>query len=198
MTADPLPGLKRALATPAAPSSDFDLDADAAPARPSMRPAAVLVAVHLRDERAEMILTRRAARLAHHAGQVAFPGGKIDPGDTGPEAAALREAGEEIGLPAGAVNVLGTMPAHLTVTGYHVTPVIGLVAGGFSPRPADGEVAEVFSVPFAHLADAANYTVEARRWRGRWRHYYTVPWGPYYIWGATARILHSLASGMAR
>jgi len=197
MTADPVPRLARALRAAGGPSSDFDLDARAAPRRASLRPAAVLVPVIAAGDGHGVILTRRAARLAHHPGQVAFPGGKIEPGDDGPEAAALREAAEEIGLPAGAVRILGAMPPHLTVTGYHVTPVVGAVAGTFTARPADGEVDEVFTVPFAHLADPANYSVEARRWRGRWRHYYTVPWGPYYIWGATARILHTLATGLA-
>jgi hypothetical protein len=93
--------------------------------------------------------------------------------------------------------VLGTLPPHETVTGFSVTPVLARVAAPFDPVPEPGEVAEVFAVPFGHLADLRNYTVQARRWRGQMRHYYTVPWGPYYIWGATARILRGLAERLA-
>ena len=198
MTADPAARLAAALAGDGAVSTDFDLDDGAAPAcAPAPRPAAVLLGVQPAPEGARMILTRRAARLARHPGQIAFPGGKIDAADADAEAAALREAGEEIALPAGAARVLGTLPAHLTGTGYHVTPVVALIAEGFVPAPCPGEVAEAFAPPLAHVADPARFTVEARHWRGRWRQYYVVPWGPYHIWGATARILHTLAMRLA-
>ena len=112
-------------------------------------------------------------------------------------AAALREAEEEIGLPRDQVEVLGCLPSHETVTNFMVTPVIGLIHGQFAPKPEAGEVAEVFAVPFSHVTDPANFKVEGRRWKGRRRHYFVVPYGPYYIWGATARILRSLADRMA-
>ncbi|MGB0609087.1 MAG: NUDIX hydrolase, partial [Paracoccaceae bacterium] len=96
------------------------------------------------------------------------------------------------------VAVLGHLSAHETVTGFRVTPVVGQLKSTFTPVPEAGEVDEVFHVPLAFLADLANYTVEARRWNNQWRRYYTVPYGPYYIWGATARILYGLAERMQR
>ena len=111
-------------------------------------------------------------------------------------AAALREAHEEIGLAPGNVEVLGLMPAHETVTGFHVTPVIALVKEPFDPVAEVGEVEEVFDVPLDHVLTPSNFSVQSRRWRGSRRHYFTVPFGPYYIWGATARILRSLADAL--
>lgn len=134
--------------------------------------------------------------MKHHPGQIAFPGGKQDPGDADSIAAALREAHEEIGLPPENVEVLGTLPVHDTVTSFAVTPVIGLIRDRFDIRPEPGEVAEVFSVPLSHVLDPANYLVQSRRWRGSLRHYFTVPYGPYYIWGATARMLREWTERM--
>ena len=188
--------LRRVIMRPAGASSDFDLNPGVASAVRLLRPAAVLVAVCNRPCGAEVILTKRSSRLAHHPGQIAFPGGKIEAEDTGPEAAALREAREEIGLDPGLVQLLGCLPAHETVTGFRVTPVLGLITDDFIARPEPGEVDEVFAVPLAHLADPAHYRIEARLWRGQWRRYYAVPFGPYYIWGATARILRGLAEGV--
>ncbi len=182
--------LARAFDRGAAASSDFDLNPGSVlPEGRMLRPAGVLVGVL--DGR--VILTKRSSRLKHHPGQIAFPGGKVDPGDTGPEAAALREAYEEIGLPPGQVQVLGHLPLHETITGFAVTPVLAHITGPFTPLPEAGEVDEVFTVPLAYLADPANYRIEGRVWRGEWRRYYAVPYGPYYIWGATARILRGLA-----
>jgi 8-oxo-dGTP pyrophosphatase MutT (NUDIX family) len=195
--AEPWAALEAALARPASASSDFDLSPEAAQPGRSLRPAGVLMALEAAPEGARLYLTKRSPALRHHPGQIAFPGGKQDDGDADPVAAALREAEEEIGLPRGHVEVMGTLPPHETVTGFSVTPVLARVARPFDPVPEPGEVAEVFAVPFAHLADPARYSVQARRWRGRMRHYYTVPWGPYYIWGATARILRGLAERMA-
>lgn len=177
-------------------TSDYDLNpGQHLPPGRVLRPAAVLVPVWLRMDGPRVILTKRSSHLQHHPGQVAFPGGKIDPGDGSPEAAALRESAEEIGLSAGLVTILGRLPAHETVTGFSVTPVLATVAEGFTPVPEAGEVDEIFDVPLDHLLDRARYAIEGRRWRGEWRRYYAVPWGPYYIWGATARILRGLADG---
>ncbi|MEM0949227.1 MAG: CoA pyrophosphatase [Pseudomonadota bacterium] len=188
----------RACRVPGAPSSDFDLSSgvDLPPGR-KLRPAAVLIGVRAHAGRAEVVLTKRSSRLKHHPGQIAFPGGKVDESDDGPVAAALREAEEEIGLPRRAVEVLGTMPPHETVTGFQVTPVLGWISERFDPLPEAGEVAEVFDVPLAHVTDPAQFIVEGRHWRGQRRNYYAVPWGPYYIWGATARMLRALADRMA-
>ncbi len=195
----PVPDLEKrlqdALARSGSASSDFDLNKDVPVPSCKLTPAAVLVGI--RAETQTLILTKRSARLKHHPGQIAFPGGKQDPDDGTVEAAALREAREEIGLPSDIVKVMGTLPPHQTVTGYQVTPVLGLVTGSYDPIPEAGEVSEVFEVPLAHLNDPAMFRVEGRRWQGRKRFYYTVPYGPYYVWGATARILRALAERMS-
>lgn len=186
-----------ALAAPGRDTSDYDLNNGAGRGDPTrLRPAAVLVGLLPGAGGIDVILTTRASHLKHHAGQVSFPGGKVDPEDSGVVACALREAQEEIGLAPVQARVLGTAAAHETVTGYHVTPVVAVIDPAFRPHPDPGEVAEVFRVPLAHLADAGAYRIEQRHWRGAWRRYYTVPYGPYYIWGATARILRALADGM--
>lgn len=191
--------LRRAATLPGRPSSDYDLNPGAAAASGAgLRDAAVLIACRSGPRGAELILTKRSSRLKHHPGQIAFPGGKIDAGDAGPVAAALREAGEEVGLPAAQVRILGTLPAHETVTGFAVTPVLAWIEGDFSPVPEEGEVEEAFAVPLAHVLDPARFSVEARRWRGEMRRYYVVPYGPYYIWGATAHMLRALADRMGQ
>ncbi len=139
----------------------------------------------------ELILTKRSSALKHHPGQIAFPGGKRDESDRDLIETALREAREEIGLLDRNVDVLGTFAPHETVTSFNVTPVVALVKNEFDATPEAGEVSEVFRVPLAHVLTPENYVVEARRWRGQKRMYYTVPYGPYYIWGATARILRA-------
>jgi 8-oxo-dGTP pyrophosphatase MutT (NUDIX family) len=186
-----LSALRMALRTrPAAPSSDYDLNPGIVlPPGRTLRPAAVLIAV-LGDA---VILTKRASHLKHHPGQIALPGGKIDAGDADARAAALREAREEVGLDPCNVEVLDALPAHETVTGYTVTPILARVRAEFQAVPEAGEVSDVFRVPLDFLMDARNYRVEGRRWRGMRRNYFVVPFGPYYIWGATARILKSLA-----
>ncbi len=189
--------LRQALAAAGPGSSDFDLNPETVlPAGRKLRPAGVLVAVQPGLRGAELILTKRSSALRHHPGQIAFPGGKQDPEDADVIACALREAREEIALPEGHAQVLGTLPAHETVTGFLMTPVVALVTQPFAPRAEPGEVEEVFAVPLDHVTDPARFSVQWRRWRGARRRYYTVPWGPYYIWGATARVLRGLAERM--
>ncbi|TRD20583.1 CoA pyrophosphatase [Palleronia caenipelagi] len=194
MTADLETRLRDALSRDGASSSDFDLNRDRPRPSTSLRGAAVLVAVRP-DGR--VLLTKRASHLSKHPGQIAFPGGKIDAGDADATAAALREAEEETGVPPQALNVLGALPTHVTVTGYKVTPIVAMLHWDGTFRPEPGEVAEIFEVPLAHLENRRNFRIEGRDWSGTTRYYYVVPWGPYYIWGATARILRGLAERLA-
>jgi 8-oxo-dGTP pyrophosphatase MutT (NUDIX family) len=186
--------LEGALTVKGGASSDFDLNPDIKTPDVKLTPAAVLIGI--RAETETVFLTKRSAKLKHHPGQIAFPGGKQDPTDVTLTDAALRESHEEIGLPAGIVDVVGTLPHHQTVTGYQVTPVLALINGRFDPVAEVGEVSDVFEVPLTHLLAPENYRIEGRRWQGHRREYYIVPFGPYYIWGATARILRGLAGRM--
>lgn len=189
--------LGTALSRPGGASSDFDLNPGTVlPEGRKLREAGVLIAVTTYGGRPEVLLTKRSSALKHHPGQIAFPGGKREEGDADVAAAALREASEEIGLPEDHSVILGQMPTHETVTGFMVTPVVAMVERPFQIIPQQSEVEEVFSVPLSHLLDTSNYSIQSRRWRGTRRHYFTVPWGPYYIWGATARMLRALAARM--
>lgn len=191
MSADIRTILTRAAGMPGGSSSDFDLNAGfALPENRLLKPAAVLVPV---TKAGEVILTKRSSRLKHHPGQIAFPGGRRDEGDRDIVDTALRETEEEIGLGRDHIEVLGSLPIHETVTNYRITPVLALVDGSVPLVPETGEVAEIFRVPLAHVINPENFRVEARRWQGQKRHYYTAAFGPYYIWGATARILRGLA-----
>lgn len=189
--------LSIALTQPGADSSDFDLNPDVVlSAGRVLRPAGVLVAFVETSSGWHLILTKRSSALKHHPGQIAFAGGKQDDTDADVVAAALRESREEIGLQADNVDVLGVLPCHETVTGFQVTPVLGVVRDDFNAVPEPGEVDEVFRVPLDHVINPENYLVQSRLWQGRRRHYFVVPYGSYYIWGATARILRGLAERM--
>ena len=182
----------RALARPAAASSDFDLSPRFAGYVVPVRDAGVLVPLIERPSGVNLVLTMRAAHHDAHPGQIAFPGGKRDDADQDITQTAQREAWEEIGLAPDNVEILGHLPSHETVTGFAVTPVLGWVKSTFVPIAAQGEVAEVFRVPLGHVTNLDNYLVQSRCWRGQRRQYYTVPYGPYYIWGATACILRRI------
>jgi 8-oxo-dGTP pyrophosphatase MutT (NUDIX family) len=156
-----------------------------------LRPAAVLLPIVDRPGGLSVLLTLRAADLRAHSGQVAFPGGKIDPGET-PCEAALREAHEEIGLQARFVEPLGWLDPFFTGTGFRVAPLVALVEPSFSLTVNKVEVEEVFETPFDFLMDAANHRLEEREWQGRRRKYYAIPHEGRYIWGATAGILRNL------
>lgn len=168
-------------------------DLDALIAENPLRDAAVLVPIVDRGAEASVILTLRNANMRKHSGQVAFPGGAIDPEDNyEPEVAALREAHEEIGLDRNNVEVIGRLPRYLTATGYSITPVLGLVYPPFDLAPNADEVADIFEVPLSFLMNPANHRRESRVWQGKERFYYTMPFGDRFIWGATAGIIRTL------
>jgi len=170
-------------------TSDFDLNKGLRPVAPRLRDAAVLIPLIKRAGILHVILTVRSSHLKHHAGQVAFPGGKVDSTDADALDTALREAHEEIGLAPNMVQVLGKLPHHETVTSFHVTPYVGLVAKNYHPTLEPGEVDEIFEVPVSLFLAAENFQIHSRVWFGIERRYFAVPYGPYYTWGATARIL---------
>ena len=155
------------------------------------RPAAVLLPIVNRPRGLTVLLTLRASDLRAHSGQVAFPGGKIDPGET-PLDAALREAREEIGLEKRFVEPLGWLDPYFTGTGFRVAPLVALVEPSFALRINEPEVDEVFETPFAFLMNPANHRLDERDWRGRRRQFYAIPHEGRYIWGATAGILRNL------
>ena len=158
-------------------------------------PAAVLVAITDRQDPG-LILTTRRDDLRTHAGQVAFPGGRIDPGET-PVQAALREAHEELALEPDQVTLFGEADPYRTVTGYCVTPVVGLVPPDLQLRPNPAEVASWFEAPLAFVLDPANQRRMSAEFRGRTRHYYQIDWNDRRIWGATAAMLVNLARRIA-
>ena len=157
-----------------------------------LMPAAVLVAVVDRPSPG-VILTERPKTMRKHPGQISFPGGRIDPGDDGPVAAALREAEEEIALPRSAVQLVGMADVYRTITGFQVTPVVGVVPPNLPLRPQPGEVAAMFEAPLDYLLDPRHQVVRTVEWQGRERCYYEIEWEGRRIWGATAAMIVNLS-----
>jgi len=157
-----------------------------------LRDAAVLIPVVDHGSEASVILTKRAETLSDHKGQVAFPGGRIDPGDISPEAAALREAQEEIGLDPGHVEVIGRLPDYKTGSGYRIAPVLSIVRPGFHLTINPHEVDTAFEVPLRFLMDPANHAQESREFNRQLWTYYDMPYGGQRIWGVTAGIIRTV------
>lgn len=174
--------------------SDFDLNPDAIAelaGRLPQRPAAVLVPVIARAE-LTLLFTQRTDHLPVHAGQISFPGGKIDEQDGGAKATALREAEEEVGLSRAHIETLGYLDTYRTGTGYRITPVVALVSPNFTLTLNPGEVSDTFEVPLSFFLDAGNFRTDTRSIGGRERRFYAIPYDGRYIWGATAGILKNM------
>jgi 8-oxo-dGTP pyrophosphatase MutT (NUDIX family) len=155
--------------------------------------AAVLVPLVVRPDGLSVLLTQRTAHLHHHGGQISFPGGRMEEGDEDAYAAALRETEEEIGLPRASIDVIGRLDEYATITGFHITPVVGLLTPPLALAPDDFEVAEVFEVPLSFIMDPANHKTDSRTLpSGEKRWFYVLPYQERYIWGATAGMLVNL------
>ena len=153
--------------------------------------AAVLVPIVERSE-PTVLLTQRTADLASHAGQISFPGGRIEPNDESPVAAAMREAKEEVGLAPMLIEPIGYLDLYLTFSGYRILPTVARVAPDYKLVLSEREVADAFEVPLTFLMDAQNHALHSRDWKGVTRKYYAMPFGERYIWGVTAGILRNL------
>ena len=162
-----------------------------------LTPAAVLFPIVLRETSPTVLLTQRTAHLKDHAGQISFPGGRVEVEDPSPVHTALRETEEEIGLNRQHIDVLGFLPEYRTGTGFRVTPVVALVNPPFELALDPFEVAEAFEVPLGFLLDPANHKRHSLHYRGALRHFYAMPYGDYFIWGATAGMIRSLAERLA-
>ena len=190
--------LRQSFAHPDVHSVTIYGDQGVRPAARELTPASVLVPIVLREAEPTVMFTRRTAHLKSHSGQISFPGGRAEPGDSGPEHTALRETCEEIGLASERIELLGRLGDYHTRTGYRITPVVGAVMPPFELDPDRNEVDEVFEVPLAFLMEPGNHQRHAREFQGEIRHFFAIPWRGYYIWGATAGILVNLQRRLLR
>ena len=180
------------LARPAPEPEPKDLHMIALKEGTRVTEAAVLVPVVNRPDGLRLLLTQRTAHLDDHAGQISFPGGRVEAADASREETALRETEEEIGLPRSAISVLGRLPTYEIPSGFRITPVVGWIEPPFELKPDPFEVAGVFEAPLEHFLDAACYQRREFHFRGRHRHYLAIPFEGRYIWGATAGMLYNL------
>lgn len=185
--------LARRLARPAPAPGPEDLHVVQLPDDSRITEAAVLVPIVLRGGALNLLLTQRTAHLSDHAGQISFPGGRVEKDDVHREETALRETEEEIGLPRARICVLGRLPNYDIPSGFRITPIVGWIDAPFDLKPDPFEVAEVFEAPLAHFLDPARYERREYRFNARHRHYIAIPFEGRYIWGATAGMLYSLA-----
>jgi 8-oxo-dGTP pyrophosphatase MutT (NUDIX family) len=192
-TGDPV----EAAAVRAATRGDHDLNPGETPPSAALRPAAVLVPLIEHRDGMTVLLTQRTAHLSAHAGQIAFPGGRIEEHDENAIVAALRETEEEVGLPRERVEVIGQLDTYITGTGFEITPIVGLVVPPFRLTIDPNEVAETFEVPLAYILDPRNHNRTVRESAGRARTFYVLPYEGRNIWGATAGILVNLAEVLA-
>ena len=190
--------LRRHFATVQVPARSVYGDEGVRPEAELLKPAAVLIPIVAHDEALTLLFTRRATHLRDHSGQVSFPGGRVAAGDATPEATALREAQEEIGLAPARVELLGRLPQYHTRTGFRITPVVGVVAPPLVLKADANEVEEIFEVPLAFLLDPANHQRQSREWQGELRWFYAMPYQSHYIWGATAGMLVNLSRHLAQ
>ena len=190
--------LRRSFAAAAPASASIYGDEGPRPDPATLRPAAVLVPIVSRQPGLTVLFTRRATHLKDHSGQVSFPGGRVHAADASPEATALRETREEIGLDAAHIELLGRMPEYYTRTGYRITPVVGIVTPPFHMQADANEVEEIFEVPLAFLLDRANHQRQSREWQGETRWFYAMPYQGHHIWGATAGMLVNLSNHLAQ
>ncbi len=174
------------------PRGDHELNPELYDPDQRLRQAAVLVPIVMKPDAPSLLLTRRTQHLKHHSGQIAFPGGSVDPDDRSPEDTALREAGEEVGLERSRIRVVGRLDTYVTRTSFDVTPVIGLLEPPLALRLQESEVESAFEVPLDFFLDPANRRIDSRLYAGATRYFYVFPYNDYYIWGATAGMINNL------
>ena len=180
-------------------SSDFDLNPDMNLDQEfNFLEASVLIPILTFKKDLEILLTKRSNNLKNHPGQIAFPGGKKDKSDSSSIETALRETQEEVGLNPKNVEIIASLPSHKTATGFVIKPYLGLINQPFSETLRQGEVDEIFTVPYEYILNEKNFSIQTRKWNGSQRSYYVVPYGPYYVWGATARILLNLSRALSQ